>query len=78
MAVTIIITTTSVLGIRLITKILCQAKVPMTTINITPTNAAKGICSIREDPITMNKSKNKDAVIPDILVRPPDFTLIID
>ena len=45
---------------------------------MTPTNAAKGICSIREDPITMNKSKNKDAVIPDILVRPPDFTLIID
>ena len=55
-----------------------QAKVPITTINITPTNAAKGICSMIELP-TRIKSKRKTAAdMPAIRVRPPDFTFIID
>ena len=57
---------------------LFQANVPITTMNITPTRAANGICSIQDDATTINKSRNKAAAIPASRVRPPDFTLIMD
>ena len=50
----------------------------MTTINITPTSAAIGIISIKEEVYKININKNKAAAIPAILVLPPDLTLIID
>ena len=56
----------------------CQANVPITTMNITPTNAAIGICSIRGEANRMKDNRNNAAVIPATRVRPPDFTLIID
>ena len=55
-----------------------HAKVPITTINITPTNAAIGINSIKKDPYSMKKSKNKAAMDAESLDFPPDLTLIID
>ncbi len=55
-----------------------QAKVPITTMNITPTSAASGICSISGAAQRMKASRNSAAATPASRVRPPDFTLIID
>ena len=57
---------------------LLQAKVPITTINITPTSAAIGILSITGDPTKMNTRSASAADIPDSLPLPPEFTLMID
>ena len=54
-----------------------HSKVPITTINITPINAARGICSISGEATRINSSKNSAALIPDIRPRPPEFTLIM-
>lgn len=55
-----------------------HAKVPTTTINITPTKAAIGISSINEEVYKIKIKRNRAAATPAILVRPPDFTFIID
>ena len=55
-----------------------QAKVPITTINITPTNAAIGISSINDEVYKINIRRNKAAATAAIRVLPPDFTLIMD
>src|SRR5665648_370777 len=72
------ITNASVSGMRRRMRRLCQANVPITTMNMTPTSAASGICSIRPEATKMNASRHSAAVIPESLERPPDFTLIID
>ena len=53
-------------------------KVPITTMNITPTRAAIGIISIYEEVYKIKLNKNNAATIPAIRVLPPDLTLIID
>ena len=50
-------TNTSVLGILLIILKLDHAKVPITTINITPTKAAIGTCSISPEANKINANK---------------------
>ena len=76
--VTNTMTRASVSGIRRRMVTLCQANVPMTTMNITPTRAASGICSIKLDATRMKASRNNAEEIPDKRVRPPDFMLIMD
>ena len=78
MTVTSTTTKASDLGIFVIILRLDHAKVLITTINITPTRAAIGICSISGDKNKMNVSKARAATIPDNLPRPPEFTLIMD
>ena len=46
--------------------------------NITPTSAASGICSMSGEANRMKLSRNSAAATPATRVRPPDFTLIID
>ena len=75
-AVTNTIKRASLVGIRRMIVRLFQAKVPITTMNITPTRAASGICSIKSEAKRMKVNKNRAAAIPDSRVRPPDFTLI--
>ena len=65
-------------GIFLIILKLLQAKVPITTINITPTSAAIGICSIKGAPNNTKHSKAIAATAPERRPRPPESTLIID
>ena len=55
-----------------------HAKVPITTMNITPTSAASGMSSISGEAKRMKLSRNSAATMPAMRVRPPDFTLIID
>ncbi len=55
-----------------------HAKVPITTMNITPTRAAMGTTSISGERNKMYASSITAATIPDALPRPPDSTLIID
>ncbi|CSB20942.1 Uncharacterised protein [Vibrio cholerae] len=55
-----------------------HSKVPITTINMTPTNAASGIISIKEAVNRIKHSSNTAATIPDRRPRPPELTLIID
>ena len=55
-----------------------QAKVPITTMNITPISAASGICSMSGEAKRIKASRNNAADMPESRVRPPDFTLIID
>ena len=45
---------------------------------MTPTNDAIGINSIKDEAYKINIKRKIEAEIPAILVRPPDFTLIID
>ena len=46
--------------------------------NITPTNAAIGICSIMFEPKRIKHNKDIEATIPDKRPLPPEFTFIID
>ena len=78
MAETAINTKASAVGILLIILKLLQAKVPMTTINMTPTKAAIGICSISDAPKSTKHNNVIAAVIPDKRPRPPESTLMID
>ena len=78
MAETVMRTKASDFGIFLIILKLLHAKVPITTINITPTNAAIGINSITLDPKRMNISRESAATIPERRPRPPELTLIMD
>ena len=55
-----------------------HSNVPITTINITPTSAAIGICSINGARNRTNSNRQTAAVIPDKRPRPPEFTLIND
>jgi hypothetical protein len=55
-----------------------QANVPITTININQTRAARGIFKIKLVPKTTNHIRNKLAEIPDNLFLQPLFILIID
>ena len=55
-----------------------HSNVPITTINITPTKAAIGICSITGARKSTNIKRQTAAVIPDARPRPPEFTLIND
>ena len=71
-------TKASVSGTLVSTLIEFQAKVPITTMNMTPTSAASGINSMMGLATTINASRNRAAAIPAIRVRPPDFTLIMD
>ena len=75
---TAIKTKASANGILFMIRKLDQANVPTTTINITPTSAANGICSIKGAANKIKINKNNAAAIPATRVRPPDFTLIID
>ena len=77
-AVTKMVTKASDLGTFLKIKIDLHANVPITTINITPTKAANGICSIIGLATNINKSKNKAEATAAKRVRPPELTLIID
>ena len=71
-------TNTSVFGILLIILKLDHAKVPITTINITPTNAAIGTCSISPDANNINAKSARAATIPERRPLPPPLILIID
>jgi hypothetical protein len=55
-----------------------QAKVQITTINIRPTKAAKGIIDINQVAKTIRSIKNIDADIPEALHLPQFDILIID
>lgn len=77
-AVTVRMTNASDLGILLSILNVGQAKVPITTINISPTRAARGIIAIYLVANTMSSIKNTEAEIPDIRHRPPFEILIID
>ena len=61
MALTAMSTKASAAGIFLMILKLDQANVPMTTMNITPTNAAIGICSIRGAPKRINDNRPRAA-----------------
>jgi hypothetical protein len=76
--VTAISTKASDLGILLSIFRVGQANVPITTMNIKPTNAAIGINDMIDIPNTINNSKNIDAEIHDILPLQPLEILIID
>ena len=65
-------------GILLMILKLLQANVPMTTMNITPTKAAIGICSMTCAPNNTKQSSAIAATIPDKRPRPPELTLMID
>lgn len=78
MSMTIIITTISLVGTLPSVLSDDHSKVPMTTINITPTNAALGMTAMTGEP-TIIKSKRKSAAErPESLERPPELMLIID
>ena len=77
-AETLMSTNASAFGILPIILKLLQAKVPITTINITPTRAAIGMSSITLDPNKTKINKDSAATIPDKRPRPPELTLIID
>ena len=78
MTLTAINTNASDFGILLMIRKLLHANVPMTTMNITPTNAAIGICSINGAPNNTKLKRIKAAMIPERRPLPPEFTLIID
>ena len=71
-------TITSLFGILFKILKLDQAKVPITTINITPTKAAIGTCSINPEANKIKANNVNAATIPDNLPRPPPFMLISD
>ena len=71
-------TKASALGIFLITLKLLHANVPITTINITPTRAAIGICSIKGAAKRIKIKREIEAVTPESLPLPPELTLIMD
>ena len=71
-------TKTSVFGILFRILKLLHANVPITTINITPTKAAIGTCSIKPEANKTKLKRVKAATIPDNLPLPPDLILIID
>ena len=70
-------TKASVLGIFLKIRKLDHSKVPMTTMNITPVRAAKGIFSIRELAKRIKASKKRPADMPESRPRPPERILIM-
>ena len=76
--VTTMITSASARGTISMLLMECQAKVPITTMNITPVKAAMGIISIKRPANRIKHSRNSAAVMPARRLRPPDFTLIID
>lgn len=69
--------TVVLMGILFKIRKLDHSNVPITTINITPTSAAIGICSIRLDANKINANKQIAAVMPDKRPLPPELTLII-
>ena len=71
-------TMTSLNGILFKILKLLQANVPITTINITPTNAAIGTCSINPEANKINPKSANDATIPESRPLPPPFILIND
>ena len=75
-AETVMSTNASDFGILPMILKLLQAKVPITTINITPTRAAYGISSITLDPKRTNISNESAATIPD--KRPRSTRIYID
>ncbi len=66
------------MGILFIILKLDHANVPITTINITPTNAAIGTCSIYEEANNIKINSITAAVIPDSLPLPPPLILMMD
>jgi len=76
--VTAIITNASLLGILESSLNVGHAKVPITTINISHTKAARGIIAINHVANTISSIKNIAAEIPDIRPLPPLEILIID
>ena len=74
--VTKTITITSELGIFLKVLKLAHSKVPIATINIKPTRAAIGSCSIKLLPNIINTKSITAAVIPDNLALAPEDVLI--
>lgn len=77
-AVTATITKASLFGILFSILNVGQAKVPITTINMSHTRAASGISSIYAVANTISIMRNMDAEIPDILPLHPFEILIID
>ena len=75
---TVISTTASAKGILYRMRKLLQAKVPTTTMNITPTRAAIGTCSIHGAAKRMKPSKAMAATMPERRPRPPALTLMMD
>ena len=76
-AETVTKTRASSFGIRFIILKLLHSKVPITTINMTPTNAAKGILSINPDAKRIKHNNAIAAIIPDSLPLPPELILIM-
>ena len=76
--VTRIVTNASALGTFLKINIDLHAKVPITTINITPPSAANGISSIIGLATRINNKRKKAEETAAKRVRPPELTLIID
>ncbi len=75
-SVTVSITKTSIFGNLVNALKLAHSKVPIDTINISPTSAAIGTCSIRLLPYITKISRVSDAIIPAIRVLAPFDTLI--
>jgi len=78
MAVTAMRIKASLLGILFIILIVGHANVPITTINISHTSAAKGIIEIYFVAKTISIIKNTEDDIPEILHLQPFEILIID
>lgn len=78
MRVTAIITKASDFGILKSILNVGQAKVQITTINMSPTSAARGIIAINELANIISNIRNIAAEAPEILPRPPLDILIID
>lgn len=77
-AVTTMITNASLLGIFGSILNVGQAKVPITTMNMSHTRAARGINAIYFVANTIRTMRNTEAEIPDIRPRPQFEILIID
>ena len=76
--VTAMITNASLLGIFGRSLNVGQAKVPITTINISPTSAASGMSAINPVANTIKSMRNIEADIPEALPLHPLDMLIID
>ena len=78
MSTTVTMTSMSALGMRLNILIDAHSKVPITTMNMTPTSAAMGIMPIQGPRKRMNASSSSAATMPERRLRPPEFTLMRD
>jgi len=69
-------TKVSARGMRPSRRKLAHSKVPITTMNITPTRAAMGICSMSPEAKRMKASRNSAAAMPERRPRPPELQAV--